>query len=206
MGNVFFPMYPADGAKLLTSMLMYCCHVRPYTAANVLIWSSSICAIVLIAWAMYSFKSSAGGGGMSAFSGVLPGFLGVMALQEAWVIWNLVQRNQLSQHQYFHAARTDVVRRRDEHGSVATLNRTGCDNPNQAFGNTSGIEDSSSCCLCNVFRWGQTHVFRVGPRPSHARETELPSGALTPQPTDPEAAERTRSDRARFLDNLQGSV
>merc|ERR1712107_33611 len=96
--NVFFPMYPADGAKLLTSSLMYCCKVRPYKAAGTLIGCSGSCAILLIAWAAYSFKEGlsgafsggrqAGVSGLSAFSGALPGLMGLMALQETWIIYN----------------------------------------------------------------------------------------------------------------------
>jgi len=200
--NVFFPMYPADGAKLLTSALMYCCKVRPYKAAGVLIACSGTCAVLLIAWAAYSFQrgihgafvGGAGGmSGLSAFGGMLPGLMGLMALRETYNIYDLRARNQLSQHQYFRAARTDVSRTWDEHGQVARLNVTGRDNPNQAFGNTSGLEDSG-CCLWRCFCCPRTQQ-----RWPEAIEVSDP----VVQPADPEAAQRMRDDRARFLQNLQ---
>eukprot|EP00931_Biecheleriopsis_adriatica_P030460 TRINITY_DN17960_c0_g1_i1.p1 TRINITY_DN17960_c0_g1~~TRINITY_DN17960_c0_g1_i1.p1 ORF type:complete len:424 (-),score=50.73 TRINITY_DN17960_c0_g1_i1:128-1399(-) len=194
--NVFFPMFPADGAKLLTSTLMHCCHVRPYKAASVLIACSGTCAILLMAWGLWSFQKGLSGAisgghgavsGMSAFSGALPGFMGLMALQETCTIYDLQRRNQLSQHQYFRAARTDITRTRDEHGMVATLNNTGIDNPNQAFGNTSGIEDGSGCFICRCC-W---------PRQAQVQVQE--SSIQITAPADPEAAQRTREDRSRFM-------
>lgn len=201
--NVFFPMYPADGAKLLTSILMYCCNVRPYRAAGVLIACSGTCACILITWAVYSFQKGihgafGGGGvggmsGLSAFSGMLPGLLGLMALQETCNIHNLRERNQLSQHPCFRAARTDISRARDEHGQVATLNFTGQDNPNQAFGNTSGLEDPG-CCLMRCFSCPRQQRLGVA--------TEI-STQNAVRPEDPAAAQRMREDRGRFLENLQ---
>lgn len=205
--NVFFPMYPADGAKLLTSSLMHCCGVRPYKAAGVLIWTSGICAILLIAWSVYSFEkgignafgsafhggSGAGTSGMAAFSGLLPGFLGLMALQETWTIYNLRLNNRLSEHQYFRVARTDITQARDQHGRIATLNVTGRDNPNQAFGNNSGVEDSRGCCCLPC--WPPSRA--VG----EARSEIEPANVAAP--VDAEAAQRTRQDRAAFLENLQ---
>mmetsp|Transcript_4753 Transcript_4753/g.8138 ORF Transcript_4753/g.8138 Transcript_4753/m.8138 type:complete len:436 (-) Transcript_4753:95-1402(-) len=193
--NVFFPMYPADGAKLLVCTLMYCCKVRPYKAALILIICSGSCAILLIAWAVYSFQarigaslSGAGGGsGYGMFSGTLPGFLGLMALQETYQIWQLRQEQRLSEHPYFRAARTDVTRTRDEHGFVATLNATGRDNPNQAFGNTSGEEDGQ-CCLYRCFCGWQ--------RQRQVRAQEISVRQTAP---DQNIMVQMRQDRTQFL-------
>merc|ERR550525_70575 len=54
--NVFFPMYPADGAKLLTVGLMSCCGTSARSAATTLIVCSTCCAFLLILYAMYQFK------------------------------------------------------------------------------------------------------------------------------------------------------
>eukprot|EP00747_Dinoflagellata_sp_TGD_P206989 gnl/TRDRNA2_/TRDRNA2_80604_c0_seq1.p1 gnl/TRDRNA2_/TRDRNA2_80604_c0~~gnl/TRDRNA2_/TRDRNA2_80604_c0_seq1.p1 ORF type:complete len:237 (+),score=34.28 gnl/TRDRNA2_/TRDRNA2_80604_c0_seq1:87-713(+) len=197
-------MYPADGAKLLTSSLMHCCSVRPYKAAGILIGCSGTCAVLLIAWGIYSFENGirggiAGGGqgfsGMSAFSGALPGLLGLMALQETWTIYNLRRENRLSQHSYFRAARTDITQSRDG----ARLNLTGLDNPNQAFGNTSGLEESPGCCLA---RWRCLCCPGWGSRRQAPTVAELPD-SLVLQPADPEASRQTREDRTRFLENLE---
>merc|ERR1719215_866592 len=51
--NVFFPMYPADGAKLLVTGLMFCCGVPPRTAALILIVFSVPCAALMIFYAVY---------------------------------------------------------------------------------------------------------------------------------------------------------
>merc|ERR1740138_158636 len=40
--NVFFPMYPADGSKLLVTSLMFCCGLAPRKAANVLLFVSAL--------------------------------------------------------------------------------------------------------------------------------------------------------------------
>jgi len=45
--NVFFPMYPADGSKLLVTSLMFCCGVAPRRAANVLLAVSVPCSALL---------------------------------------------------------------------------------------------------------------------------------------------------------------
>eukprot|EP00928_Gymnodinium_smaydae_P061837 TRINITY_DN45816_c0_g1_i1.p1 TRINITY_DN45816_c0_g1~~TRINITY_DN45816_c0_g1_i1.p1 ORF type:complete len:446 (+),score=85.33 TRINITY_DN45816_c0_g1_i1:69-1406(+) len=209
--NVFVPMFPADGAKLLTAALMHCCHVRPYRAAAVLIACSGSSAMLLIAWAVYSFKEGLGrafgggglgpGGGLSAgalgaFSGALPGLLGLMALQETWTIYDLRRRHQLSSHPYFRAARTDIVRGVDAHGAVARLNVSGRDNPNQAFGNTSGIEASSGCMLCRCLNCWR------GSSSGAAREVTLETEEWQ-RPVDTEDARRGRADRSHFLDLLE---
>merc|ERR1719277_1337473 len=49
--NVFFPMYPADGSKLLVTSLMFFCGVPARTAALVLVFASIPCAMLLIGWA-----------------------------------------------------------------------------------------------------------------------------------------------------------
>jgi len=196
--NVFFPMYPADGAKLLTSTLMYCCKVRPYKAALILIICSGTCSILLISWAIYSFQArigaslsgAGGGGGYGIFSGTLPGLLGLMALQETYQIWQLRSENRLSEHTLFRAARTDVTRTRDEHGYLATLNASGRDNPNQAFGNTSG-EESGQCCLYRCFCGWQR-------RPSY-QTTEI---SARQAPPDQNVMVQMRQDRTQFLNRF----
>mmetsp|Transcript_64384 Transcript_64384/g.181196 ORF Transcript_64384/g.181196 Transcript_64384/m.181196 type:complete len:440 (-) Transcript_64384:45-1364(-) len=203
--NVFFPMYPMDSAKMLTSSLMYFCKVSPYRAAAVLIACSSTCAVLLITWAVYTFQQGVsslvgghvpGGGaaGLSAFSGVLPGLLGLMALQEAYTIYNLRHENRLSEHSYFRAARTHTVQTRDRFGVVTTLNRSGRDDRDlQPFGG-GGSPGASTCCLCRCFcPWTQ-------PREPRPVQVEVPQ-----TPTDPEAARRMREDRMRFLQQMEGS-
>merc|ERR1719424_1760234 len=65
--NVFFPMYPADGSKLLVTSLMFCCGLAPRRAANVLLGLSVPCALLIIGCSLYIvYAGSTSGGGTSS--------------------------------------------------------------------------------------------------------------------------------------------
>mmetsp|Transcript_1573 Transcript_1573/g.3255 ORF Transcript_1573/g.3255 Transcript_1573/m.3255 type:complete len:418 (-) Transcript_1573:64-1317(-) len=191
--NVFFPMYPADGSKLLVCSLMYCCGVKPYTAAKVLIICACIFAPLLIGYGLYGIYQGFQGGmnQLGLFTGLLPIFLGLMSLQEAYTIYQMRKAQTLSQHPLFVVARTDVSRRRDWAGQVATLNTGGRDDPNQAFGNNSG-DTESTCCLSSCFRSCKK-----------GDEMELSQHDEPPAPADPAQAARGREERQAFLDRLE---
>ena len=73
--NVFFPMYPADGSKILVCTLMFVCGMSARKAALVLIGVTVPCAMLLLAYAGYSaylFVSSLGQGMYGTY---VPGFL-----------------------------------------------------------------------------------------------------------------------------------
>lgn len=98
MFNVFFPMYPMDGAKLICCSLQLFFDVSADAAAKVLIFTSVPLALFFIGFALLG----AHGGGIQ------PGitmFLGLMCLAEAWKIYRLMQEGQLQSHPLFELAR-----------------------------------------------------------------------------------------------------
>eukprot|EP00929_Paragymnodinium_shiwhaense_P098541 TRINITY_DN6000_c0_g1_i1.p1 TRINITY_DN6000_c0_g1~~TRINITY_DN6000_c0_g1_i1.p1 ORF type:complete len:424 (-),score=55.07 TRINITY_DN6000_c0_g1_i1:260-1531(-) len=194
--NVLFPMYPMDGAKLLVSSLMYCCGVRPYTAARVLIYCSSICGVLLVAWGIWSFQQGIGSAGLSAFTGILPALLGFMALQESYTIWDLKERRQLSQHPYFRAAQTHIVR---TGARSAGLNATGLDDPDQILPGRPAAARLGDCCFCRMCCLPRFNI--IGARQEQDDEDALPAPLAGPQ--SPEAQHQMRSDRGRFLESLE---
>eukprot|EP00927_Polykrikos_kofoidii_P029562 TRINITY_DN25554_c0_g1_i1.p1 TRINITY_DN25554_c0_g1~~TRINITY_DN25554_c0_g1_i1.p1 ORF type:complete len:393 (+),score=56.36 TRINITY_DN25554_c0_g1_i1:85-1263(+) len=97
MFNVFFPMYPMDGAKLITCSLQLFCNCRAVFAAKVLVYTSVPLAIFFIA---YSWKGMHGGG-------IQPGiamYMGFMCLMESYKIYQLIQQERLSSHPLFELA------------------------------------------------------------------------------------------------------
>lgn len=115
MFNVFFPMYPMDGAKLIVCSLQLFCGASAKCAAKVLIGTSVPLAIVFIG---YSLKGAHGGGlqpGITAY-------MGIMCLMESYKIYQLYQEGLLHTHPLFELARSDTVRLVDNGGQTARLN------------------------------------------------------------------------------------
>jgi len=127
--NVFFPMYPADGSKLLVTSLMFCCGLSARRAANVLLAVSVPCSLLLIVWSAYSVISAFAGGEnatASLLSGVM-GFMGVMSLMEANKIWQLKKARRLNTHPLFLTARSWQREDRDAFGVVHRINNSDFD-------------------------------------------------------------------------------
>lgn len=114
--NVFFPMYPADGAKLLTTSLMFFCGVPPRTAAWILLGVSVPCAFAMIVYTIWSFKQSGN------LLGGVAGWMAVMSLVEAHNIWLLLKQHRIHQHPLFFVARSWQQVQRDEYGVVHRVN------------------------------------------------------------------------------------
>lgn len=135
--NVFFPMYPADGAKLLTVSLMHCFGVSPRCAAAVLVGCSSCCAVALIGYALWALRTG------SVMAGLL-GVMGLMSLAESYRIYTFREQQRLHTHPLFLTARSSVVRRRDAHGQFSQLNQADVDDPVEG----GGLPLRGPCCLC----------------------------------------------------------
>lgn len=125
--NVFFPMYPADGSKLLVTSLMFCCGVTPRRAALVLICVSAPCAALMILYALWGLYSAVHGGGAGQLMGSLMGWMGVMSLIEANKLWQLRAARRLHTHPLFQTARSWNRRERDAFGVVNRINTTDFD-------------------------------------------------------------------------------
>lgn len=149
--NVFFPMYPADGSKLLTAGLMQC-GMSAHNAATVLIYCTAVCAGLLLFHAMSMLhhhnmrhlKSLQGGmndGGMASMSVAIVGFMGVMSLMEAWKLHELQKQGQLHQHPLFPNARSQTVAANDGRGAFNRINDSENDDPN------------NGCGCCNPSLW-----------------------------------------------------
>lgn len=128
--NVLFPMYPADGAKLLTTGLMYCCGVSARLAALVLICCSFVCASAMIGYSLWSVMVgiNAGAGSNALMSGLM-GLMGVMSLVEAYKLHQMREQRQLHKHPLFQTARSQIVTQHDGSGMVTTFNQQGLDDP-----------------------------------------------------------------------------
>merc|ERR1719240_1273776 len=109
--NVFFPMYPMDGAKLIVCSMQLFCGASAKTSAKVLIGTSTPLAIIFIGKAMW--------GGMGAGMGVMSGvsaYLGFMCLMETYRIYTLLKEERLYTHPLFESARSQTVAASDSHG------------------------------------------------------------------------------------------
>mmetsp|Transcript_49336 Transcript_49336/g.106196 ORF Transcript_49336/g.106196 Transcript_49336/m.106196 type:complete len:296 (-) Transcript_49336:141-1028(-) len=124
----FFPMYPADGAKLLVTGCMFCCGMSPRKAALVLICTTVPCALLMIVYSIWNFISGISrGGGINSMMGSMMGFMAVMGLFEVYRIWELRKRRQLYQHSLFQTARSWQRRETDRFGTVNRLNQADYD-------------------------------------------------------------------------------
>lgn len=141
--NVFFPMYPADGAKLLTSSLMYFFGVPPRLAAKILLGMATPCALFFVGYALYTYGTGGGGGSLLLSGGVM-GMMGVMSLGECYKIYGLLKSHQLHTHPLFVTARTRTRQVRDGQGGVRTLNNSALDNE----GDDAAID--GLCCNYNT--------------------------------------------------------
>jgi len=149
--NVFFPMYPADGSKLLVTSLMFCCGLAPRRAANVLLCLSVPCALLIIGYSLYIvYAGLIGGGGTSGMLQGVMGFMGVMSLMEAYKINKLKEQRLLHTHPLFATARSWRRTDRDAFGVVHRINVSELDDDTPlfaggAFGRCSIV---GFCCPC----------------------------------------------------------
>lgn len=127
--NVFFPMYPADGSKLLVTSLMFCCGLSARKAANVLLGVSVPCALLLIVYSLWTVVHSfeAGGGATASLLQGVMGWMGVMSLMEAHRIYQLKKARRLFTHPLFFTARSWRREERDAFGVVHRINNSDFD-------------------------------------------------------------------------------
>lgn len=118
MFNVFFPMYPMDGAKLIVCSMQLWCNASAKCAAKVLIGTSFPLALLFIGHALWGMK--AGGAG-----GLMPGvtaYMGFMCLIETYKIYQLLKEERLHSHPLFESARSQVRSVVDSEGATTRLN------------------------------------------------------------------------------------
>eukprot|EP00928_Gymnodinium_smaydae_P036657 TRINITY_DN2559_c0_g1_i1.p1 TRINITY_DN2559_c0_g1~~TRINITY_DN2559_c0_g1_i1.p1 ORF type:complete len:438 (-),score=31.66 TRINITY_DN2559_c0_g1_i1:309-1622(-) len=139
MFNVFFPMYPADGSKLLVLFLMFCLRAPPRCAAIVLLSVSIPCALILISGA---FDRGGVGHLPDMMHGVLL-WMGIMSLCEAFRIASLLNEGRLHTHPLFETARSWQRPSRDSYGSVNRINTSNLDDEEVVLG-------GSGCCCRDV--------------------------------------------------------
>eukprot|EP00441_Pelagodinium_beii_P015823 CAMPEP_0197669386 /NCGR_PEP_ID=MMETSP1338-20131121/71823_1 /TAXON_ID=43686 ORGANISM="Pelagodinium beii, Strain RCC1491" /NCGR_SAMPLE_ID=MMETSP1338 /ASSEMBLY_ACC=CAM_ASM_000754 /LENGTH=324 /DNA_ID=CAMNT_0043248937 /DNA_START=207 /DNA_END=1181 /DNA_ORIENTATION=+ len=122
MFNVFFPMYPMDGAKLIVCSLQLFCGASARCAAKVLIGTSIPLAVFFIGHTLMGIH----GGGLQ------PGitmYMGFMCLAESYKIYRLYKEEKLYTHPLFEQARSDTTRINDGGGPAARLNTEQRDDP-----------------------------------------------------------------------------
>jgi len=160
--NVFVPMYPMDGSKLLVCSLMYCGGLPARRAAYVLLGITVPLASLMILGALYLVFGGAVSGGTRGFGEAsasygLMGFMALMSLAEAYRIHNLLKERRLHTHPVFQTARTWGRTERDAFGVVHRINNSDLDDDTPPFGSSMG----NGCCLyqlCPCFRPGQRWV------------------------------------------------
>ncbi|CAK9019429.1 unnamed protein product [Durusdinium trenchii] len=170
--NVFFPMYPADGAKLLVTGLMFCCGVTPRKASMVLICTSVPCGLLMIAYAVWGLITN----GARGIMGGLSGWMGIMSLMEARRIWKLRKARQLNTHPLFEVAKSWRRTERDAFGVVHRINHSDFDDEQPltsgGWGNFCALlrrdelsqpltRGRSKCCCCCFFMGGPTEAEEV---------------------------------------------
>mmetsp|Transcript_5792 Transcript_5792/g.10875 ORF Transcript_5792/g.10875 Transcript_5792/m.10875 type:complete len:435 (+) Transcript_5792:96-1400(+) len=112
MFNVFFPMYPMDGAKLIVCSLQLFCGASAKCAAKVLVGTSVPLAVFFVGRSLMGI----GNGG----AGLQPGitmYMGFMCLSESYKIYRLLQEGRLYTHPLFELARSDTSRITDGNGA-----------------------------------------------------------------------------------------
>lgn len=122
MFNVFFPMYPMDGAKLIVCSLQLFCGASARCAAKVLVYTSAPLAVLFIG---HSFMGMHGGGlqpGITAY-------MGFMCLMESYKIYNLMKEERLHTHPLFELARSNTRELSDSLGSAHRMNTAERDDP-----------------------------------------------------------------------------
>lgn len=124
MFNVFFPMYPMDGAKLIVCSLQLFCGASARCAAKVLIGTSMPLAVLFIGHSLMGM----GGGGLQPG---ITAYMGFMCLMESYRIYSLYKEEKLYTHPLFEQARSDTERFRDGAGSAARLNNSDRDDPEE---------------------------------------------------------------------------
>merc|ERR1712217_790056 len=116
MFNVFFPMYPMDGAKLIVCSLQLFCGTSAKCAAKVLVYTSTPLAVIFIAHAFW---------GGTHGSGLQPGitaFMGFMCLSESYKIYKLMKEERLYTHPLFELSRSSTRDVNDSMGATTRLN------------------------------------------------------------------------------------
>mmetsp|Transcript_68580 Transcript_68580/g.151862 ORF Transcript_68580/g.151862 Transcript_68580/m.151862 type:complete len:443 (+) Transcript_68580:78-1406(+) len=113
--NVFFPMYPMDGAKLIVCSLQLFCGVPAKCAAKVLIGTSVPLAVLFIGFALKGL----GGGGLQPG---ITAYMGFMCLSESYTIYKLMKEERLYTHPLFGAARSSTREVVDSMGVTNRLN------------------------------------------------------------------------------------
>lgn len=219
--NVFFPMYPADGAKLLVTGLMFCCGLPPRRAAMVLICTTVPCALLMIGYAVYTFVAGVShGAGISGMMGSLMGFMAVMGLFEAYKIFQLRKNRQLHTHSLFQTARSWNRREHDGFGYVNRMNQGDFDDdmPLTGGGTCGSLfrsfrpEGGWSCAGCLgcllpcLFRPGAARDARPGgggnyPEASGPLEAPFTSSGVPLAGPAPNADE-VRNQRLNFLGQM----
>eukprot|EP00405_Crypthecodinium_cohnii_P050731 CAMPEP_0206605290 /NCGR_PEP_ID=MMETSP0325_2-20121206/50300_1 /ASSEMBLY_ACC=CAM_ASM_000347 /TAXON_ID=2866 /ORGANISM="Crypthecodinium cohnii, Strain Seligo" /LENGTH=295 /DNA_ID=CAMNT_0054120751 /DNA_START=42 /DNA_END=929 /DNA_ORIENTATION=- len=116
--NVFFPMYPMDGAKLIVCSLQLFCGASAQCAARVLIYTSTPLAILFIAMAFKSMHSAGG----SSVQPELSAYMGFMCLSESYKIYKLMKEERLYTHPLFELARSSTREVDDGTGIARRLN------------------------------------------------------------------------------------
>jgi len=181
--NVFFPMYPMDGAKLIVCSMQLFCGASAKTAAKVLIGTSGPLAVLFIG---YALKGMAGGGMMQ---GVMA-YMGFMCIMETYKIYRLLKDNQLHQHPLFESARSPLRAVVDSAGVSQRLNDSSHDDEEQAAIKTQHTE-------LRPFG-GAGQALGGGPASTAAFAVEQPSRS---QWLD--RMERTAADRKKSVQQLE---
>jgi len=207
--NIFFPMYPADGSKLLVTSLMFFCGVPARRAALILLCMTIPCGILFVGYsAVTLFGGLSSGHGSAAMVNSISGFMGIMSLMEAYKIWELRRARRLHTHPLFQAARSWNRTARDTFGVVQRINVSDFDDEEPLRGSlrcmdffccrSSESSDRSclSCCCPCLFgqRDAGQDLVRTSASPAAAEDVRARREQILAQ-VDMQAADRQRTVR-----------
>jgi len=189
--NVFFPMYPADGSKLLVLILMYCCRVPARCAAIVLLCVSVPCSLYFVGSGVMGLRGTAG---PNVLTGVMF-WMGLMSLCEAYKIFQLLQAKRVHTHPLFQSARSWQQQGRDDMGRARRINNSDFDDEATIGGNCCLVD-----CWTNLCDGDEDKPSRGCPCPC-AGSRERPE--VLPNYGTAEGSIHTRADRAKFLARVE---
>lgn len=201
--NVFCPMYPADGSKLLVWTLLFVCKVSIQTAALILIGVTYVISIALTSLGGYCTylmfvsitKSQYDAWKFQYTFGALVGWMSAQCGLEAKYIWKLRRDRQLHTHPLFYFARSVSLVQRDPLGVFHRINNSNEDD--EGFTVRVRVGSASRRIFASIFRCFGSRAETADNGAAHDAIPRAPS------PEDELRNSQLRDQRGPHLDRLE---
>lgn len=131
--NVFYPMFPMDGIKILVSLLQVVFKIQPIKVARYsVVISASTILFVCIQTGLWGNAGGMfgliGGGGAGGF-GMIGAMLMIISAMETYQIYKLIERQQVHTHAIFANARSHFIPLSTRTNTMVTINSSFLDEP-----------------------------------------------------------------------------